>query len=59
MAFRMSQEDGMTFRPKPEFLVISELEQLMRICPTADAFKMVRAWLLTASLCCTRLSMND
>jgi len=35
-------EEGMAFRPKPEFLVVSELEQLMRICPSAESFRLVR-----------------
>jgi hypothetical protein len=41
MLERRAEEDGMTFRAKPEFLVISELEQLMRTCPSAESFRMV------------------
>lgn len=43
------------FRAKPEFVVVSELEQLMRICPSPEEYRMV---LLPSYLPCNaRLSV--
>eukprot|EP00983_Pelagomonas_calceolata_P047878 1140840-Pelagomonas_calceolata.AAC.1 len=46
-------EDGsMTFRPKPGFVPVPELEQILRHCPSAESFVNVRKF---AQLACMKL----
>jgi len=33
-----------SFRPKTQFVTVPELEQLMRVCPSAEAYRLVRGW---------------
>ena len=47
---QLPPEEGLNFRPKPDFLVVSELEQLMRVCPSPESFRLVSAASFPAAL---------